>query len=631
MSARTIVTQGTKLINIAQSSKEMIAKAALQYGNDGAYTTARTVLHSTSILEFDFQVQRLNDTAALLSKHKTLEPLTREDLALTIATSFQHFDTHFPNVNGDRRVTLLLPNLDKVNDSSDADATPASLASHLFCHVEQLPPTATPPIVVEIRGQPRDNPLAKNAEWINERKHLEESRQNDVHEVVLSSTSNDSNGLPVAQAVEGTQTNLFVVTKDGTVRTAGQGVLEGTIRKMVIEECIKSDIPFDFSTPPEVSQLNEWDEMFLTSTSRLVLPVDTIRVPIDSDAYSAALRSLPKSLKELKDNQQTGNGNENGDGNIHDKNHDNDHDNNNYNSVTMNHSKDIVQVLPKSNRTVTNRIISGVKNSLMNDSIDVVGVSKDALRRKTRQKIRSVTNIDQQSKEIATHIIQMDEFINATGIGIFLSMSKNEIDTGYILSDLFHLDTYNVGVGGEYVTQEDPDTEMESTTSQTETETETQQRRKVYVPYVTDYSGKGTMEMLRVAGGWSEVYGFERNRWDIPEPLPENVLKMENALHHVGSSNTVEETSSTAAVEVDMDVVIVPCVAFDRNGRRCGHGGGFYDRFIEDLQNERMKAGQKPATLIGVALGEQLVDNVVSGKHDVLVDYVVSPSGNVIY
>ena len=165
---------------------------------------------------------------------------------------------------------------------------------------------------------------------------------------MLSSTSNDSTGLPVAQAVEGTQTNLFVVTKDGTVRTAGQGVLEGTIRKMVIEECIKSDIPFDFSTPPEVSQLNEWDEMFLTSTSRLVLPVDTIRVPIDSDAYSAALRSLPKSiLKELKDNQQTGNGNENGDGNIHDNNHDNDHDNNNYNSVTMNHSKDIVQVLPK--------------------------------------------------------------------------------------------------------------------------------------------------------------------------------------------------------------------------------------------------------------------------------------------
>ena len=150
----------------------------------------------------------------------------------------------------------------------------------------------------------------------------------------------------------------------------------------------------------------------------------------------------------------------------------------------------------------------------MNDSIDVVGVSKDALRRKTRQKIRSVTNIDQQSKEIATHIIQMDEFINATGIGIFLSMSKNEIDTGYILSDLFNLDTYNVGVGGEYVTQEDPETEMESTTSkrtETETETETQQRRKVYVPYVTDYSGKGTMEMLRVAGGWSEIFGFERN------------------------------------------------------------------------------------------------------------------------
>ena len=30
---------------------------------------------------------------------------------------------------------------------------------------------------------------------------------------------------------------------------------------------------------------------------------------------------------------------------------------------------------------------------------------------------------------------------------------------------------------------------------------------------------------------------------------------------------------------------------------------------------------------VGVALGEQLVDHVVAGKHDVVVDYVVVPEG----
>lgn len=571
---KQLVTQGLKLLNVSiQSSKQMIAAAA-----DGAYTTARTVHGnphhaSASILEFDFQVQRLNDTAALLAtqNHHPPPTLTRAEVATTIASAFQHFDTAFPNVPGDRRVTLLLPNLG-LNQPK-----PATPSTNLYCHVELLPPTAAPPIVVEIAGQPRRNPLAKDSDWINQRKELEKNVQHEnIHEVILSSSSLDNDGQPIAQAVEGTQTNVFVVTKDGTVQTAGEGVLEGSIRKIIMEQCHAQHISLDTSSP-EISQLHEWNEMFLSSTSRLLLPVDQVIVPSHSEAYAAALRALHVDVAGAV----VGGGGGNRDG---------DKDGGNT----------IVRTFDATRRPIIDRLLRGVNQALTKDSVDVVELSKHSLRARVRNTLKHIQNIDVQSKEIASHVIDLPAFHRANGVGIFLSMD-NEVDTGYLLGDLFHSDTYDVGVGGMYP----------------------EQRRKVYVPRVTNYEGKGTMDMLRVGGGWSEICGYERNRWSIPEPSTEDAKRMENALD--GSRRTGGESGHEMCF--DMDVVVVPCVAFDSHGRRCGHGGGFYDRFIEELQQKREEAGQKKATLIGVALEEQLVETVVVGKYDTVMDYVVVPTG----
>ena len=100
------------------------------------------------------------------------------------------------------------------------------------------------------------------------------------------------------------------------------------------------------------------------------------------------------------------------------------------------------------------------------------------------------------------------------------------------------------------------------------------------------------------------------NQWGIPEPCEKAAKRMENAL-----------TES-----VDLDVLIVPGMAYDRHGRRCGHGGGFYDRYIEKLQRARIDQGLAPATLLGICLCEQLVEAVVTAPHDILVDMVVTPS-----
>jgi 5-formyltetrahydrofolate cyclo-ligase len=65
----------------------------------------------------------------------------------------------------------------------------------------------------------------------------------------------------------------------------------------------------------------------------------------------------------------------------------------------------------------------------------------------------------------------------------------------------------------------------------------------------------------------------------------------------------------------EVDVVIVPGVAFDRRGGRVGYGGGFYDRLFA-------KAPSVPA--VAVAFAVQLVDEVPQGRSDARVDLIVT-------
>lgn len=70
---------------------------------------------------------------------------------------------------------------------------------------------------------------------------------------------------------------------------------------------------------------------------------------------------------------------------------------------------------------------------------------------------------------------------------------------------------------------------------------------------------------------------------------------------------------------VNIDMVIVPGVVFDRKGNRLGFGGGFYDRFLGKLSDK--------TELIALAFELQLVDNVPSQSHDIAVDYLITERG----
>lgn len=66
----------------------------------------------------------------------------------------------------------------------------------------------------------------------------------------------------------------------------------------------------------------------------------------------------------------------------------------------------------------------------------------------------------------------------------------------------------------------------------------------------------------------------------------------------------------------DIDIVIVPAVAYDKNCYRLGYGGGFYDRFLENLRDD--------AITIGIAFDIQIFDDVPKEPHDAQLDYIIT-------
>lgn len=85
-----------------------------------------------------------------------------------------------------------------------------------------------------------------------------------------------------------------------------------------------------------------------------------------------------------------------------------------------------------------------------------------------------------------------------------------------------------------------------------------------------------------------------------------------------GAYGIGEPPQDAPTIEPDeIDVVIVPGVAFDRECCRIGHGGGYYDRLLCLLGG---------AAKIGLAFDGQVFDEVPTDVHDVTLDAVVTPT-----
>ena len=77
----------------------------------------------------------------------------------------------------------------------------------------------------------------------------------------------------------------------------------------------------------------------------------------------------------------------------------------------------------------------------------------------------------------------------------------------------------------------------------------------------------------------------------------------------------INEVSNPEFYKGDIDIVIVPGIAFDIYGNRIGHGKGYYDKFLHN----------KNICKIGFCYSDNLItDEIPNDCHDIKMDYIIT-------
>lgn len=122
--------------------------------------------------------------------------------------------------------------------------------------------------------------------------------------------------------------------------------------------------------------------------------------------------------------------------------------------------------------------------------------------------------------------------------------------------------------------------------------------KTIAVPYCT-----ADQNRQRMLGLWKleSIHELKPGMWDILEP----------------PKHRWDDPDRKISAE-QLDVVIVPGVAFDRTGGRLGNGKGYYDHLLDSLPST--------TATIGAAYDAQIIDHVPMGQRDRPVDMLVTES-----
>lgn len=184
---------------------------------------------------------------------------------------------------------------------------------------------------------------------------------------------------------------------------------------------------------------------------------------------------------------------------------------------------------------------------------------KNAIRKQAHENRRAQPNKDEVSNQIVNRFMDLEEYHRAKTVMFYVDV-RDEVRTRQALPTALKSD------------------------------------KRIVVPYCVD----GELELF-----WLEdMNELELGMYRILEPSAE--------------MRTVERKRLQPT---DLDLIMVPGVAFDRNGGRTGHGKGYYDKL---LQHARLDT-----PLIALAFECQLFDKIPAESHDIYMDKVVTE--NAVY
>lgn len=122
-----------------------------------------------------------------------------------------------------------------------------------------------------------------------------------------------------------------------------------------------------------------------------------------------------------------------------------------------------------------------------------------------------------------------------------------------------------------------------------------------------------THSFLSKWGGRKHFYLPRVNGVDL-EILPYDESRLE-----LGSFHIEEPSGQDLTDPSEIELIVVPAVAYDRRGNRLGRGKGFYDRLLKTTR----------ATKIGIGYDFQLFDEIPVEPHDVGMDVVITQQSTI--
>ena len=210
--------------------------------------------------------------------------------------------------------------------------------------------------------------------------------------------------------------------------------------------------------------------------------------------------------------------------------------------------------------------------SSVSASVQQLRAAKSQLRARLKQQLAALppAQLDSESQR-ATQLLlahpTLSRLLAATpAVAVYLSMPRGEFQTRPLLSHLF--------AAG----------------------------KRVFLPRVVSSERMLLLECHSLA----DVDALPANSWGIREPTA--------AAGRVEALECVEQVG----------LCVVPGVAFTADGLRLGHGRGYYDRYLRQWDEQRLKSGLEGRTpTVALALHCQLVEQLPVMEHDRRIDHVI--------